>query len=220
MLYIIATPIGNLEDITLRALRILKEVDFILAEDTRKTAVLLKHFGIKKQLVSLFEHNEVKRTPEIIAQLKQGKNIALVSNAGTPGISDPGYKLIRACRQENLNLTSLPGPCSITNAIALTSLPHEKFIFWGYIPRKRGQRQKLFEEIKAINITAVLLESPFRLLASLKQMREVLGNPQVAVMREMTKKFEEVKETSLEEAASFFEKTIPRGEFVLLISPA
>jgi 16S rRNA (cytidine1402-2'-O)-methyltransferase len=217
MLYIVATPIGNLEDITLRALRILKEVDFILAEDTRKAGFLLNHFGIKKPLHSFYEYNELKKIPWIIEELKKGKHIALVSSAGTPTISDPGYKLLRACRKESLPLTSLPGPSSITNALALTAIPHEKFVFLGYVPRKGGERARLFGRLKSLSGALVFFESPFRVLSTLHSLRESFGNRRIAIMREMTKKFEEVLELDVEVAIRHFEKTKPKGEFTLIL---
>lgn len=217
MLYIVATPIGNLEDITLRALRILKEVDFILAEDTRRAGFLLNHFGIKKPLHSFYEHNELEKLPWIIEELKKGKHIALVSNAGTPTLSDPGYKLVRACRKESLPLTSLPGPSSITNAVALTAIPHERFIFLGYMPRKATERTRLFGKLKSLNAALVFFESPFRFLGTLRSLRDSFGNRRIAVMREMTKKFEEVLELDIEVATRHFEKNKPKGEFTLIL---
>ncbi len=217
MLYVVATPIGNLEDITLRAIRILGEVDLILAEDTRKTGLLLKRLGIKKDLFSFYEHNELKKIPQIIERLKQGKNIALVSSAGTPTISDPGYKLIKTCRQEHLPITSLPGPSSIINCLALTSLPHDKFAFLGYLPRKPSARRKLFKKVKEWELALVFFESPYRVAASLKAIAEILGSRRVAIGREMTKKFEEVLELEVEEAINHFSQKQPKGEFVLAI---
>jgi 16S rRNA (cytidine1402-2'-O)-methyltransferase len=217
MLYIVATPIGNLEDITLRALRILGEVDFILAEDTRKTGFLLKHFKIEKRLVSFFEHNEIKKIPWVIEELKEGKDIALVSSAGTPTISDPGYKLIRTCRKENLPLTSLPGPSSLSNALALTSMPHDKFTFLGYLPRKKGKRKTLLEEAKKAGLTTIFFESPFRLLSSLKDLKEIFGSQKVAILREMSKKFEQVLELSPQDALSYLAKSKLKGELVLVV---
>jgi len=218
MLYLVATPIGNLEDISLRALRILKEVDLVLCEDTRKTGFLLGHFGIKKPLVSFFEHSEVKKLPGVIAELKKGKNIALVSSAGTPTISDPGYKLVRECRKEKISITSIPGASSVINALAQTSLPHDKFIFLGYLPRKPGERKKIFERIKSLESAVVFFESPFRILASLNSIKEVLGNCRLSIAREMTKKFEEVLELNVQEAIEHFEKIKPKGEFTVIIS--
>ncbi len=218
MLYIIATPIGNLEDITLRALCLLKEVDFILAEDTRKTALLLKHFGMEKKLYSFYDHNEAEKIPQVIKALEGGQTCALVSNAGTPTISDPGYKLIRACCEKNLPITAVPGPSSVINALSLTSLPHDKFVFLGYLPRKQSACKKLLSEVKSWNLTAVFFESPFRLLKSLESIKEVFGSRKTAVAREMTKKFEEVKEGAPDELLAYFSTRKPKGELVLIIS--
>jgi 16S rRNA (cytidine1402-2'-O)-methyltransferase len=218
MLYIVATPIGNLEDITLRALRILKEVDLVLCEDTRKTGFLLGHFGIKKPLVSFFEHSEIKKLPGVIEELKKGKNIALVSSAGTPTISDPGYKLVRECRKEKIAVTSVPGASSIINALASTALPHDKFIFLGYLPRKPGERKRLLEKIKSWEAAAVFFESPFRIISSLNSLKEVLGNCRLSIAREMTKKFEEVLEMNAEEAIEHFKKVKPKGEFTVILN--
>lgn len=220
MLYIVATPIGNLEDITFRAVRILKEVDLILAEDTRKTGLLLKRLDIKKKMVSFFEHSEVKKIPWLVEELSDGKNIALVSSAGTPTISDPGYRLVRECRRLNLTVTSLPGASSVINALALSSIPHEKFIFLGYIPKKATQCKKLLNNVKDWGLTVVFFESPYRLINSLERIKEIFGNRKVAVMREMTKKFEEVKESEIEEVLLHFSNKKPKGEMVLVISAA
>ena len=217
MLYIIATPIGNLEDITFRAKHILEEVDLVLAEDTRKSGSLLKSLGIKRPFLSFHDHNEAQRIGQVISELKNGKKIALISNAGTPTISDPGYKLVRECRKENLEVTSIPGPSSIINALALTSLPHDKFAFLGYMPRKAGERKKLFKSIKDWKITLVFFESPFRLIKSLEDLKGIFGNPQVAVIREMTKKFEQVLEADLDSIIAHFNKQGPKGEIVLLV---
>jgi len=217
MLYIVATPIGNLEDITLRAARILGEVDFILAEDTRKTGILLSRLNIKKKLVSFFEHSEERKIPEVIEQLKQGRDIALVSSAGTPTISDPGYKLIRELRKLELPITSIPGPSSIINALALTSIPHDKFSFLGYAPKKASARKKTFEQAKQAKITFVFLESPFRIKSTLQDLKTVFGNHRVALAREMTKKFEEVLELSLDEALEHFSQRKPKGEFTVIV---
>jgi len=217
MLYIVATPIGNLEDVTLRALRILGEVDLVLAEDTRKTGLLLQRLNIKKDLISFYEHNEIKKIPLITEELKKGKNIALVSSAGTPTISDPGYKLIKACREEGIPITSLPGPNSIINCLALSSVPHDKFVFLGYMPRKKSAQKKLLEKAREWGLTLVFFESPFRILKSLKVIKEALGDVRVAIAREMTKKFEEVYEAGVEDAIDHFSKKEPRGEFVIAI---
>jgi len=218
MLYLVAIPIGNLEDITFRAVRILKEVDLVLCEDTRKTGFLLKHLGVKKKLVSFFEHSEVKKIPWVVDELAQGKNIALVSSAGTPTISDPGYRLVRECQRLSLAVTSLPGPSSVVNALSLSSIPHEKFIFLGYIPRKTNQCKQLLNRVKDWGLTVVFFESPYRLIKSLRIIKEVLGNRKVAIAREMTKKFEEVKEAEVEEALAYFSNKKPKGEVVLIVS--
>ncbi|MCK9614001.1 MAG: 16S rRNA (cytidine(1402)-2'-O)-methyltransferase [Candidatus Omnitrophica bacterium] len=217
MLYIVATPIGNLEDITLRAIRILKEADFVLAEDTRKTGFLLAHFGVKKPLVSFFEHSEVKKIPWVVEELKKGKNLALVSDAGTPTLSDPGYKLVRECRYEKLPITIIPGPSSVAAALSGTSIPHDKFIFLGYLPRKHNERVKLIGKLKGLESAIVFFESPFRILSALQDIKEVTGNVKIAIARELTKKFEEVVESNIEEAILRFEKAKPRGEFVVIL---
>ena len=220
MLYIVATPIGNLEDITLRALRVLKEVDLILAEDTRKTGQLLKHFAIQKTMESFYEHNERGKMPRVIEELKQGKNIALVSNAGVPTISDPGYKLIRECRRQSIAISSLPGASSVINALALSSLPRDKFVFFGYFLKKASGRRKQLQQVYDWGITAVFLESPFRLLTTLNDIKTLLGKRQLTIAREMTKKFEEVLELSADEAITHFTKKKPKGEFTIVIGPA
>jgi len=217
MLYIVATPIGNLEDITLRASRILSEVDLVLAEDTRKTGLLLQRLNIKKDLVSFYEHNEIRKIPLVIEKLKKGRDIALVSSAGTPTISDPGYKLINTCREEGIPVTSLPGPSSIINCLALSSIPHDKFAFLGYMPRKKSAQKKLLERAKEWGLTLVFFESPYRVLKSLKVIKETLGGVQVVVAREMTKKFEEVYGAGVEEVIEHFSKKEPKGEFVIAI---
>ncbi len=218
MLYIVATPIGNLEDITLRAVRVLKEVDLILCEDTRKAGFLLKRLGLKKPLVSFFEHNEVKKIPQVIAELEKGNKIALISSAGTPTISDPGYKLVRECRKNGLPVTALPGPASIICALCLTSLPHDKFAFLGYLPKKKNERKRILKKAKDANLTCVFFESPFRLTRALKDCLAILGNQKAAVARELTKKFETVVELPLEELLAYFEQKKPRGEVILIIN--
>jgi len=217
MLYIIATPIGNLEDITLRALKTLKEVDMVLAEDTRKTGFLLAHFGIKKPLVSLFEHNEIEKIPWLIQELSGGKNIALVSDGGMPTLSDPGYKLVRECRNGHIALTVLPGASSITCALAFTSIPHDKFAFIGYLPRKHNERKKIFEKLQLWNNAIVFFESPYRIVSALTDIKECVGNKRITVAREMTKKFEEILDVTIDEAILHFTKTKPRGEFTLIL---
>jgi len=217
MLYIVATPIGNLEDITLRALRVLREADMVLAEDTRKTGFLLAHFEIKKPLVSFFEHSEIKKIPWVIEELKKEKKIALVSDAGTPTLSDPGYRLVRECKKENLPVEVIPGASSVTAALSGTSVPHDKFIFLGYLPRKHNERIKLIGKLKGIEAAIVFFESPFRIVSALKDISEVAGNIKIAIARELTKKFEEIIEMDINEAILHFEKTKPKGEFVVIL---
>jgi 16S rRNA (cytidine1402-2'-O)-methyltransferase len=220
MLYIVPTPIGNREDITLRALRALEEVDIVLAEDTRKTGALLKHFNIKNKLISFYEHNETRKTSQIINELEKGKQIALVSSAGTPTISDPGFKLVRDCRQRAIEITSLPGPSSIITALSTSSISSDKFTFFGYLPRKKTARLKFFSQILNWPTTCVFFESPYRILSTLNELEKVLGERKITVCRELTKKFEEVFESNLKEAAEHFSKKKPRGEFTLVLSSA
>lgn len=218
MLYVVATPIGNLEDITLRALRILRDVDFILAEDTRKTGVLLKHFEIKNKLVSFHQHNEEKKIPLVIEALKKGKQGALVSSAGMPTISDPGFKLIRECRRQKIKVTALAGASSVTTAFSLSTVADDKFAFLGYLPRKKGPRLRLFTQIAGWPLACIFFESPYRVLRSLKELKLELGDRQITVCREISKKFEETFESSLEEAIDHFSKKKPQGEFTLVLS--
>ncbi|MFO8053220.1 MAG: 16S rRNA (cytidine(1402)-2'-O)-methyltransferase [Candidatus Omnitrophota bacterium] len=220
MLYIVSTPIGNREDITLRALSVLEEVDFILAEDTRKTGTLLKHFNIKNKLISFYDHNENKKTLQIIKELEKNKNIALVSSAGTPTISDPGFKLVRECRQRKIEVTSLPGPCSIITALSNSSISSNKFTFFGYLPRKKTARLKFFSQISNWPTTCVFFESPYRICRTLEELERTLGDRKITVCRELTKKFEEVFESNLKEAIEHFSKKKPKGEFTLVLSSA
>ena len=217
MLYVIATPIGNLEDITLRAIRTLGEVDLVLAEDTRKTGMLLARLNIKKKLISFFEHSEERKIPQIIDLLEEGENVALVSSAGAPTISDPGYKLVRECRRRKLPVTSIPGPSSIINALVLTSIAHDKFSFLGYMPRKSSARKKMLEQARKNGATFIFLESPFRVKSTLEDLKTVLGNPKIALAREMTKKFEEVLELSVDEALAHYQQRKPKGEFTIIV---
>lgn len=217
MLYVVATPIGNREDITLRALRILGEVDFILAEDTRKTGVLLDYFSIKTKLISFHEHNEDRKSLRIIKELKEGKNIALVSNAGTPLISDPGFKLVRKCKQEKIKVVPVPGASSIITALSASSIGTDKFAFFGYLSRKKTARLRLIKEIANLPMTLIFFESPYRVLRTLEEMMAILGNRKVAVGRELTKKFEDIFEADLKNAINYFGKQKPKGEFVIIL---
>ncbi|MBU4304326.1 MAG: 16S rRNA (cytidine(1402)-2'-O)-methyltransferase [Candidatus Omnitrophica bacterium] len=217
MLYIVATPIGNLKDITLRAIEVLSKVDFIACEDTRRTHILLQHYDIKKPLLSYYEYNKLKRIDEIIRALKENKNVALVSDAGTPGISDPGSSLIRRVIGENLKIEVIPGASALLVGLVLSGLPMHKFIFEGFLPVKAGARRRALECFKDEHRTVIFYESPHRLLKTLVEIKEVLGNCNIVIARELTKKFEEVLRFKAEEAIVHFTRNEPRGEFVILI---
>ena len=218
MLYIVSTPIGNLKDITLRALETLKGVDLIAAEDTRHTKILLDAYDIQKPLTSFFEHNEDAKTKHLIGLMKEGKKIALVSDAGTPGISDPGYPLIRAAQEAGIKIEVVPGPTALVMALTASGLPMHSFIFEGFLPVKSGGRRKKMEEWKGLGRTVIFYESPHRLLKTLKDIVEVLDDPTVVCARELTKKFEEVKKGPATELLQHFTLHPPKGEFVVLIA--
>jgi len=216
-LYLCPTPIGNLEDITLRALRILKEVDLIAAEDTRVTRKLLNHYDIKIPLVSYHEHNKREKGPEIISMLQQGKNIALVTDAGTPGISDPGEDLVRLAVEAGIAVVPLPGPAAAICALTASGLPCERFVFEGFLPRKKKERTERLRELSGETRTIVLYEAPHRLTKTLEELGQALGNRSIAVAREMTKVHEEFFRGAISGAAARFASTPPRGELVLVI---
>jgi len=216
-LYIIPTPIGNLEDITLRAIRILKEVDLICAEDTRVTKKLLTHFGIDKPLVSYHNFNEHEITQNIISQLKIGKTIAVVSDGGTPGISDPGYLLIREAVKEKIPLECLPGPVAFVPALLQSGFPVNSFVFEGFLPHKKGRSTRI-KRIAAEARTVILYESPFRVVKLLEELREHLDNERrISISRELTKIYEETVRGKVEELIVHFKKKEPKGEFVIII---
>ena len=217
MLYIVSTPIGNLKDITLRALDTLKSVDLIAAEDTRHTKILLDAYDIHKPLTSFFEHNENQKTEYLIGLMKEGKNIALVSDAGTPGISDPGYPLIRAAREAGVKVEVIPGATALIMALTASGLPMHSFIFEGFLPVKSVGRRNKLAEFKGEKRTVIFYESPHRVLKTLKDIAEVLDNPTVVCCRELTKKFEEVKKGAATELLQHFTHHAPKGEFVVLI---
>ena len=216
-LYIVPTPIGNLEDITLRAIRILKECDLILAEDTRNSVHLLKHLQIEKPLKSYHQHNEHKVLDELISLLQQGKNIALVSDAGTPAISDPGFLLVRACIEANIPVETLPGATAFVPALVNSGFPCDSFIFIGFLPVKKGRSTKiksLIEETKTI----ILYESPYRLVKTLEELKNNLGaDRKVSVSRELTKIYEETKRGSLQELITYFSLKTVKGEIVIVV---
>jgi 16S rRNA (cytidine1402-2'-O)-methyltransferase len=218
MLYIVSTPIGNLGDISFRAIETLKNVDLIAAEDTRHTGILLKHYGIETTQTSFFEHNESKKADYLISLLNEGKDVALVSDAGTPGISDPGYRLIQMARANNIPMTAVPGACAAVTALTLSGLPMDRFCFEGFLPVKSSARRKKLELMRDEERTMIFYESPYRLVKSLKDIEEVLDDPIVVVARELTKKFEEIKQGSASDLAEYFGKKNVKGEIVLAIS--
>jgi 16S rRNA (cytidine1402-2'-O)-methyltransferase len=221
-LYLVATPIGHLEDITLRALRVLKEADIIACEDTRQTRKLLTHYGIRKRLVSYHEHNEITRAAELVLELEQGAQVALVSDAGMPLISDPGHHLLAMCRRHHVPVVPIPGPTAVVAALAASGLPTDSFLFRGFLPAKAGERRRALVELAALGRqagTLVFYEAPHRLLDTLADMAAILGNRQAVVAREVTKIHEEFLGGSLEEILVHFDRHPPRGEITLLVAP-
>ena len=218
MLYVVATPIGNLADITLRALEVLKSVDLIAAEDTRHSGMLLKHFGIKKPFISYHEHNEAARTLELVERLTRGENVALITDAGTPSLSDPGLRLIRECIQCELPFTVIPGPSSILTALVGSGFPTEKFSFRGFLPVKSGRRERELRAAAERDETAIFLESPYRLTKTLAACVDVVPERQLCVARELTKKFEEFRRGTASELLAHYQAHPPKGEIVLVIS--
>jgi 16S rRNA (cytidine1402-2'-O)-methyltransferase len=220
-LYIVATPIGNLEDITHRALRVLGEVDLVACEDTRRTRMLLNHFGIKTKTISYHEHNERERAAEICKLLASGKNVALVSDAGTPLLNDPGFRVANAAIELNLPVVPVPGPTAFVSALVASGLPSDQFFFAGFLPARANARRAKLDELRAIPATLLFYEAPHRINATLKDALEVLGNRPAAVARELTKIHEEIARGSLRELAQRFGAGSPaRGEMVLVISGA
>ena len=220
MLYIVSTPIGNLKDITFRALEVLKNADLIAAEDTRHSRILLNHYEIHTPLTSYFEHNKIQKADYLLGLLKEGKTIALITDAGTPGISDPGYNLIRAAKRAGLPVSVVPGACALIAALSASGLPTDRFIFEGFLPVKGAARRKTLARFAGEKRTVIFYESPHRLLKALGDIKEVLNDPVVVVARELTKKFEEVKEGRTSELLQHFSSHKPQGEFVLLVSSA
>jgi len=215
-LYIVSTPIGNLEDMTIRGLRILKECPLIAAEDTRHTSRLLKHYDISTPTISYFEHNRFTRIPQIINHLNENKDIAVVSDAGTPGISDPAYRLIRASIEENCKVEAIPGASASITALSASGLPTDRFIFEGFLPHKKGRRKKL-ELLATIEATIIFYESPHRIKRTLNDILEHIGDRPVVIGRELTKIHEEYKRGKVSELLSFYNKNSPRGEFVIML---
>lgn len=217
-LYLIPTPIGNLEDITLRAIRIIKEVDVVLAEDTRTSRVLLKHLGIEKRMLAHHQHNEHQSTPEVVRMLQAGQNVALLSDAGTPGISDPGFLLVRESLKAGVEVECLPGPTAFVPALVVSGLPTDRFLFEGFLPPKKGRQTRL-KELALMEMTMIFYESPHKILKTLEQFCEYFGvERQAAVSRELTKMFEETVRGTLQELADHFRAHEPRGEMVVIVA--
>jgi 16S rRNA (cytidine1402-2'-O)-methyltransferase len=219
-LYVVATPIGNLEDVSLRALRVLREVDLVAAEDTRHVRKLLDHYGIRKRVVSYHEHNERTRTPQLLAALRSGRSVALVSDAGTPALSDPGYPLVRACAEAHIPVVPVPGPSAAVAALVVSGLPTDRFLFLGFPPRRRPARRRFFEEVRDGRATLVLFESPHRLADCLEDALAVLGDRRAAVCRELTKLHEEVRRGTLSELVSWARQAAPLGEVTVVVEGA
>lgn len=217
ILYLCATPIGNLSDMSKRTIEVLSEVDIIACEDTRNTRKLLTHFNISKPLTSYHEHNKAEKGEELTDMILEGKNIALVSDAGTPAISDPGEDLVRLCAMKDITVTSIPGPAAFVNALILSGLPTGRFSFEGFLSVNKKNRNIHLNEVKNDTRTLIFHEAPHKLLRTLKDMLEVFGDRRIALCRELTKMFEEIKRTTLSEAVEFYENNPPKGEFVLVI---
>ena len=219
-LYLVGTPIGNLGDLSPRAAEILGSVDFIAAEDTRVTLKLLNHFGIKKQLISYYEHNKIESAAVILPRLLAGESCALVSDAGMPAISDPGEELVRLCAQQGIPVVSVPGPSAVVTALAMSGLPTQRFTFEGFLSTANKSRREHLESLRQEHRTMVIYEAPHKLTETLADLLEVLGDRDVAVCRELTKLHEEVTRTTLSQALEFYRRERPRGEFVLVIRGA
>ena len=230
-LFIVSTPIGNLEDITIRAIKVLNKVDFIACEDTRRIGILIQKIsndkflisnsGSRPRLISFFEENEERRIPQIISLLKQGKKVALVSNAGTPTISDPGFKLVRECIKEKIKVEAIPGASAILTALVSSGLPTDKFLFLGFLPKKKGKRRELLKDLvsilQIIKMTTIFFESPHRLLTTLREMKEILGNVEIVVCRELTKMHEEIKRGKITELIQYYQQRPIKGEVTVLV---
>ena len=217
-LYLVATPIGNLGDMTVRAIEVLKKVDIIACEDTRHSRILLDHYGIRKPVVSYFDFSEKKQAPRLIQKLEQGAAVALISDAGTPGISDPGYRLVRRAIEKDIRIESIPGPSAFLCALSVSGLPTDRFIFEGFMPIKSGQRKNKLLSFKEEERTVIFYESPHRLLKTLEAIAAVLGDIEIVVARELTKKFEEVVRAKVKKIIERFSGKKVLGEFVILFS--
>jgi len=216
-LYVVATPIGNLEDITLRALRVLKEVGLVACEDTRRTRTLLTHFGIHAPVTSYFEHNKLAKGPAILKTLREGKSVALVTDAGTPGISDPGFLLVREAREAGVPVVPVPGPSAVVAALSAAGIPADSFVFDGFLPVKPGRRVHRLEALRELEMTIVCYESPHRIIAALEAIGQVFGQAEIVAARELTKQFEEIVRGTPETLRKRFAAGTVRGEFTLVI---
>lgn len=217
ILYLCATPIGNLEDMTFRAVRILKEVDLIAAEDTRNSIKLLNHFEIKTPMTSYHEYNKIEKGKKLVEKLLQGTDIALITDAGTPGISDPGEELVKMCREAGVPVTSLPGACACITALTLSGLPTRRFAFEAFLPSDKKERKQILEELKGETRTLILYEAPHRLIKTLEELYSTLGERKLTVCRELTKKHETAFMTTLSKAAEYYRENEPKGECVILL---
>ena len=216
-LYLCATPIGNLEDITYRVLRTLKEVDLIAAEDTRNSIKLLNHFEIKTPMTSYHEYNKIEKAYQLVDKMREGKNIALITDAGTPGISDPGEDLVRICYEEGIEVTSLPGAAACITALTMSGLPTRRFAFEAFLPRDKKERALVLEQLKNETRTIILYEAPHHLIKTLEELQSVLGNRKIAVCRELTKRYEEKRLSTISDMLDFYKENEPRGEYVLVL---
>lgn len=216
-LYLCATPIGNLEDITMRVLRVLKEADLIAAEDTRNSIRLLNHFGIKTPMTSYHEYNKIEKAYTLIEKMREGKNVALITDAGTPGISDPGEELVRLCMDAGIEVTSLPGACACVTALTLSGLPTRRFCFEAFLPQDKKEKKQILEELKTETRTVILYEAPHRLVRTLQELYEVLGERRITLCRELTKKHETAFATTLTGALAYYQEQEPKGECVIVM---
>ena len=217
ILYVVSTPIGNLSDITLRAIETLKQVDLIAAEDTRHSGILLKNYGITTPLTSYHDFNKQKKGPELIQQILSGRSVALVSDAGTPGISDPGYLLIKLAIENQIQIVPIPGPAAFISALVVSGLPTDKFSFEGFLPNKPQKRRRRLEELAQEKRTLIFYESPYRLLKFLEEVRQILGDRRICVARELTKKFEEIKRGAVSEVLGYFQQGKVKGELIIVV---
>ena len=217
ILYLVATPIGNLEDMTYRAVRILKEVDLIAAEDTRNSIKLLNHFGIKTSMTSYHEYNKVEKADYLVEQMRQGKNVALISDAGTPAVSDPGEVLVKKCQDAGIRVTSLPGPAACIAALTLSGLSTRRFCFEGFLPSDKKEKEQVLAELKEESRTILIYEAPHHLVRTLGELYEALGDRRITLCRELTKKFETILPTTIGQALVLYETEEPRGEYVLAV---